>query len=303
VADKVIALHSTGEKPRTPDSEYVRMFDGDQRNFYAIIDRSFAFTAVNALFERHLNKTKEQIIGMPLALMFAEDTFDNFIMPALEVCVAGETVTVHERLVSRSDDSGWAGQFDITFLPVTLANGSDGIMVTCHNVSRHRANERKLRQLAHLDPLTQMPNLRFIDYQLRKLRVQGRRDGRGFSVVFIDFDQFKQINDVHGHLAGDQLLIEFSRRLRSKLRGGEHIGRIGGDEFLVIIREPLDDRQQAGLAERLKQIVASPFRVGSGQLIRLGISVGISVWPSDGDTLESLKSLADSRMYADKKQS
>ncbi|BFM09384.1 GGDEF domain-containing protein [Halioxenophilus aromaticivorans] len=303
MSDKVIALHSINGGQSTPYAEYVRMFDGDQRNFYALVDSSYAFIAVNALFERHLQKPKENIIGMPLALMFEESTFDNYIMSAMQACMAGESITVHERLLSKFDTSGVAGHFDITFLPVTLANGENGIMMSCHDVSRYKANERKLRQLAHLDPLTQMPNLRFIDYQLRKLRAQGSRDGAGFSVVFIDFDQFKKINDVHGHLAGDQVLIEFSRRLRTKLRGGEHIGRIGGDEFLVIIREPLDADQQVSLAQRLKQIVASPFRIGEGKLVQLGISVGVAVWPHDGDTLDSLKQLADSRMYEDKKQS
>lgn len=303
MSDKVIALHSANGGQATPYSEYVRMFDGDQRNFYALIDGSYAFVAVNALFERHLQKSKDQIIGMPLALLFDEATFDNYIMSAIQACVAGESITVHERILSKSDPSGVAGHFDITFLPVSLENGDNGIMMSCHDVTRYKANERKLRQLAHLDPLTQMPNLRFIDYQLRKLRAQGSRDGAGFSVVFIDFDQFKKINDEHGHLAGDQVLIEFSRRLRRKLRGGEHIGRIGGDEFLIIIREPLDEPQKASLAERLKQVVISPFRVGDGKLVQLGISVGVAVWPHDGDTLDSLKQLADSRMYEDKNQS
>lgn len=302
MTDKVIALHSLSDGKAVHYADYVRMFDGDQRNLYALVDSSYAFVAVNSLFERYLQKPKDNIIGMPIALMFEESTFDNYIMSAIQACVAGQSITVHEPIISKADATGFAGYFDITFLPVSLANGESGIMMSCHDVTRYKSNERKLRQLAHLDPLTQLPNLRFIDYQLRKLRAQGSRDEAGFSVVFIDFDRFKKINDDHGHLAGDQVLIEFSRRLRSKLRGGEHIGRIGGDEFLIIIRESLDNQQKESLAQRLKQIVARPFRIGEGKLVQLSISVGVATWPHDGDTLESLKHLADSRMYEDKKQ-
>ncbi|WP_317932431.1 diguanylate cyclase [Halioxenophilus sp. WMMB6] len=284
-------------------SDSLALFDADERNMYVLVDQCARIVACNKRVAEQLGRPKAEVPGVALYELFADSEYQSITEPALAACMAGEVTNASQRFRLDSESPEYVGYFEVSYLPVALDSGEPGILVTCHDVTRLKQNERKLRQLAHLDPLTQLPNLRFIDYQLRKLQSLGLREGRGFTVVFIDFDQFKYINDVYGHLAGDQVLIEFSRRLRGKLRGGEHIGRIGGDEFLIVIREALQESQQRALSRRLKEIVARPFEVGNGDKVLLGISVGSSVWPIDGDSLEDLKRLADERMYANKPKS
>ena len=283
------------------ENSFLSLFDADDRNFYALLDSQGTFLDVNQRFERHFSCSKKQILGTHLSSFFRILDNDLSAVEIIQRVADGELV--RSQLTLEED----ALCLEVSCMRVTLgssneAEGRFAIVLSGHDITAIKNTERSLRQLAHLDPLTQLPNLRFIDYQLRKLQAQGHREGRGFTVVFIDFDQFKAINDVHGHLAGDQVLIEFSRRLRSRLRGGEHVGRIGGVEFLVVIREALCERSCLALTERLKNVVSTPFDLGENSQVELSISVGISVWPNDGDSLLELKRLADSRMYADKQR-
>lgn len=275
-------------------------FNADQHNVYALVDGSGRVVAANHRLRDLVAGLQDQSTLLSLRRLFGESYSDE-IEPLVQVCLAGEAQkTSHRVFAQRADDSS-AIPVDLSFLPYALGDAQYALVIG-HDISRHKNLERKLRQMAHLDPLTQLPNLRFIDYQLRKLKAQSSRDGSGFSVVFIDFNHFKKINDTYGHAAGDQVLIEFSRRLRTKLRAGEHIARIGGDEFLVVVRESLDDEQKEALVSRLKSLVARPFSAGAGQVVPLGISVGVATWPLDGGSLEELKQLADARMYIDKQQ-
>jgi len=282
-----------------PVANNLSVFDADDQNFYALVDDQCVLLSINRRLELLLAEPKSAVLGRPLTVVFSQLDNDLSAREAVAQALAGQPVRASLTLI----DNTFERHFDITCLPTALADGSTGVLVCGHDVSHHRETERSLRQLAHMDPLTQLPNLRFIDYQLRKLQAQGERDGRGFTVVFIDFDQFKRVNDQHGHLAGDQVLIEFSRRLRGCLRAGEHVGRIGGDEFLVVIREALCENSRLSLTQRLKTTVSEPFDIGEGVDVSMGISVGISVWPSEGSSLAELKQLADARMYADKQQS
>ncbi len=275
------------------------LFDHDDRDYFALVDPDYNFLALNTLFKTYLEATVGQVEGSSIKSFVEEDEFVEYLDPSLIRCFLGETVKSNHAVINHfcANDRF----FDFSCYPIKNDAGIvEAAMVVFHDVTRNKVTERKLRQLAHLDPLTQLPNLRFIDFQLRKIQAQSLRDGSGFSVVFIDFDRFKQVNDQNGHSVGDQVLIEFARRLRSKLRGGEYISRIGGDEFLVVIREALDDNQKVALVDRLRAATRLPMNVSGGKTVELEISIGIAVWPVDGNSLEELKNVADMRMYADK---
>ncbi len=275
------------------------LFDQDDRDYFALIDIEYNFLSLNKLFRTYLEATFGQVDGVDIKSFLDEEEFLEHLDPALTRCFLGETVKSNHAVINHFCTNDRF--FDFSCYPIKGDSGHvEAAMVVFHDVTRNKVTERKLRQLAHLDPLTQLPNLRFIDFQLRKIQAQSLRDGSGFSVVFIDFDRFKQVNDQNGHSVGDQVLIEFARRLRSKLRGGEYISRIGGDEFLVVIREALDEEQKLALVDRLRAATRLPMSVSGGKTVELEISIGIAVWPVDGNSLEELKNVADIRMYADK---
>ncbi|GLS25789.1 GGDEF domain-containing protein [Marinibactrum halimedae] len=275
-------------------------FLGRIEDFFAVIDREGCFVAVNANFARAYQSTEELIIGRNIRDIMEEEEFERLFHPYLNECFTGTDVHHSSNFDFPGLDESM--HMDVGYYPLFDESGEvHAVLLTFHDVTTFKNMERKLRQLAHLDPLTQMPNLRFIDYQLNKLQARCERQGEGFSLLYIDFNQFKSINDEYGHNAGDQVLVEFGRRLRSTLRRGEFISRIGGDEFLVVVSEQLSEEAGIALQERIKSMLYEPITITSTLKLRVSVSVGMAVWPTDGRDLATLKAIADERMYRDKK--
>jgi diguanylate cyclase (GGDEF)-like protein/PAS domain S-box-containing protein len=161
------------------------------------------------------------------------------------------------------------------------------------------ARER-IASLAYSDALTGLANRTSLGPTLEQAVERTRRRGSKLAGVFIDLDGFKEVNDLHGHDAGDRLLIELARRLRSQLRAGDPVTRLGGDEFFVV----LEDVQQTGpvdsVARKLLSTILEPFDVGVSMPVRISGSIGISVFPDDAGDGATLVKHADMAMYAAK---
>jgi len=154
-------------------------------------------------------------------------------------------------------------------------------------------------QLASEDVLTGLPNRRSIDETLTRTLERARRHGDHFAVVMLDLNRFKRVNDELGHQVGDALLVEVARRLRKFLREADYAGRLGGDEFLLIVHG-VGDRASAGrVAQRLRSTLDGPAVLGA-ETVSVAIAVGVAIWPEDGDSVDALLTAADRHMYADK---
>lgn len=164
-----------------------------------------------------------------------------------------------------------------------------------------KAAEQNLRFVASHDPLTGLFNRNIFNERLHQALAQAARFGRSLSLLFIDLDGFKVINDTHGHNAGDALLAELAARLRTSLREGDVIGRMGGDEFVVLIEEFTEVGQVAEVAKKLLETVTRPFMV-HGESCQLTASLGISIYPDDGSDAQTLLKNADMAMYLVKQQ-
>lgn len=162
----------------------------------------------------------------------------------------------------------------------------------------YRANN-SLIHLAREDALTGLPNRRSIDDELSRTLVQSQRTGREFAVIVIDLNGFKAINDQLGHTAGDELLKAVAGRLRSYVRSSDFAGRMGGDEFVIIIHEPGDMASAGRAMGRLRHSISDSMEIAR-QPVTLTVSAGMSHWPKDGETADELLSVADRRMYQDK---
>lgn len=159
-----------------------------------------------------------------------------------------------------------------------------------------RAGEKRARQMALHDGLTSLPNRRYFLERLEQAlsRVGSRHPA--LAVLYLDLDGFKSINDLHGHLAGDELLRIVAARLSRAVRAEDMMSRIGGDEFACLIAE-LATRDELGhLASKLLDAVSSPLTIGSLTL-SIRISIGIATYPADGTTAEALLKSADGAMY------
>ena len=156
----------------------------------------------------------------------------------------------------------------------------------------------RLEALVTKDPLTELPNHRALLECLEKETAGARRTGHPFSVLFFDGDHFKRVNDTYGHSVGDAVLQELGQRGRESLRGGDTLGRYGGEEFLVLL--PQTDTIQAGkVAERMRAAMAAhPLVLGlvDGG-VPLTISIGVATFPTDGQTASEVVDKADQAMY------
>ncbi len=166
-----------------------------------------------------------------------------------------------------------------------------------HLYSSLKEKERELRKLASTDPLTGLPNKRilmeFLEFELNR----AKRKGTPLSVAVFDIDDFKQINDTYGHLAGDQILRALAGVVRKNLRSTDIVGRFGGEEFVVIMPET-DLKTAVRVMERLRRTVEETYFEPVGNL---SISVGITELKSDDDT-ESLLRRADEKLYQAKRE-
>ena len=153
-----------------------------------------------------------------------------------------------------------------------------------------------LDHIAHHDSLTGLPNRLSLSDQLPNAIESARRAGKMLAVLCLDLDRFKHINDSRGHVAGDLLLTAAAQRLRQSTREEDMVVRVGGDEFIVVLREAPDQQYIDDAAVRLLEAIARPFDIG-GQSLAITVSIGISQFPRDGADMGALLRHSDTAMY------
>lgn len=156
---------------------------------------------------------------------------------------------------------------------------------------------RMAENLAKHDPLTELPNLRGISERLHNALALARRGGFYVATMFMDLDGFKAVNDTFGHPAGDLVLRTVARRLSESVRETDVVGRIGGDEFIVILSHVKQPDEAAKVARKMLRKISSPIQLGDKEC-RIGASIGISVFPMHGGTESELIHAADEAMYS-----
>ena len=164
------------------------------------------------------------------------------------------------------------------------------------DISRIKQSEAQLEHLAHHDVLTGLPNRLVLRSKLDEALVRGRRSGQPGALLMMDLDRFKNVNDSLGHGAGDELLSIVAKRLRAALRESDLLVRQGGDEFVVVL-EGLSQADAARVARSLIECVSQPFLLAGGHQAYVGLSIGISLFPADGDSAGDIIKHADSALY------
>lgn len=167
---------------------------------------------------------------------------------------------------------------------------------TIQDITHLKEYEKRLDRQITCDPLTELPNRDRFQQQLNQALERARQTGQRLTLMFIDIDNFKDINEVHGHRIGDRLLKDISERLRKCLRDGDIIARLGGDEFAVLIEAPALEDYDRGVAERLLLEGARPCFIDAIEFF-VSCSIGITRYPADGNDADTLLSNADAAMY------
>ncbi|MBB5017347.1 diguanylate cyclase (GGDEF)-like protein [Chitinivorax tropicus] len=171
-----------------------------------------------------------------------------------------------------------------------------GVRGVLRDITTAYQHERHITQLALYDALTQLPNRILLDDHLHQALIRARRNNLKVALGFIDLDHFKQINDTFGHSAGDSVLVNLGRQLRSVLRDIDTLARWGGDEFVALIPDLPNLVPLRNIAERLREIARAGVFI-DGLETKSTISIGFAVFPDDAEDEESLMSAADSTMF------
>lgn len=162
-----------------------------------------------------------------------------------------------------------------------------------------KQSQQKLDHLAHHDPLTELPNRLLFHDRLAHAISRSSREGRQLALLFIDLDRFKNVNDTLGHHIGDELLKQVSQALASKVREGDTLARLGGDEFILLLEGVEGQYGASVVAEKLMEVFEQPFVIAEHELF-VTCSVGVSLFPADGEDLNMLIRNADVAMYQSK---
>lgn len=168
------------------------------------------------------------------------------------------------------------------------------------DISERKQLELALADLAHKDSLTGLPNRTLFTIMADRALNLARRNGTSVGIMFIDLDDFKNVNDNEGHHIGDALLIEVAKRIESNLRSSDSVSRLGGDEFVVLLDSFADKQDISFVADKIIRSLSVPFVI-EGKYCQIGASIGVARYPHDGLDLDTLLKRSDSVMYQVKK--
>jgi len=272
------------------------VFDNSQEGII-ITDANNVFIDVNPAFTQITGYSREEVIGKNPKLLGSgrqDKTFYAAMWQSLKQKKAWRGEVWNRRK---------SGEMYAELLSITAICGDDEkvqrYVGVFSDISHLKEHEAELDQVANYDALTGIPNRRLLADRMDQAIARAQRSGKMLSVCYIDLDGFKLVNDLYGHNAGDQLLVEITHRLHESLRAGDTLARLGGDEFVVLFNELASEQECFQILDRILDIVAMPVTIGSHQ-VAVSASLGVTFLGSatgDGDTL--LRQ-ADQAMYVAK---
>lgn len=274
---------------RAAVSDWERTFSSVQEAVF-VLDSEGGVLRCNRAAEDMLRLIKAEILGRHW-----QETLANGHEPPAE-WPSGETLRKSGRFKAATAIPGREGMFELTFSSIMGRREGKGFLLTVTDVTERLRGEERIRNLAFHDPLTRLPNRVLLGDRLEQAIATAQRNQSSVSVLFLDLDDFKQVNDRHGHDAGDELLRQAARRLSSCLRANDTLARYSGDEFVCVLMDIRNLQEAEAIASRMLAALAEPFEL-SGALARVGASIGIAFYPKDGVTPAQLLSHADTAMY------
>jgi diguanylate cyclase (GGDEF)-like protein/PAS domain S-box-containing protein len=259
-----------------------------------VVDRDGHFVFVSAAFERIFGYAPVDVIGKSMIdFVFAEDrgrtlqTVDILLSGELKPRFENRWVHKDGRIIDVLWSARWSEEHQVR-------------IAVAHDISERKQMEQRLLHMAGHDPLTDLPNRALLEDRVQAALARVRRDQTHLSLLFIDLDGFKYVNDCHGHVVGDKLLQHFAQRLRACVRESDTVGRLGGDEFLVCLAGTGLPDDVMMIAEKVRAELGEPVVLG-GISLHLTPSIGIAHYPQHGDDEQQLIQCADQAMYRAKR--
>lgn len=253
--------------------------------------------SVNPAFTRITGYQEEEARGMALVELMHRPTrrHDNLFFRQIAGSLA---------LHGQWEGQAWARRKNGTDFPAFLtlnairSEGSraNNYVAVFSDISKQRAYEERLEQLAMWDCLTGLANRTLLAKRIQRALMHAKRDGRQLAVLFADLNRFKEVNDLHGHAVGDELLKRVAQRLLGCVRATDTVARLGGDEFVMLLPQLDDPGHLAVVVERITTSLEQPFALGELSL-KISVTVGVARYPCDGLDMSALLRHADADLY------
>ena len=259
-----------------------------------VLDHLGTVLEVNPAFARITGLAPDDILGRPVTSLGSH----------LDEAPAHDRMWRQLSRTGRWEGELWSRKADGgTFLErrlVDAVRNADGqvthYVLVFNDITEAREKDERIRYLAYHDTLTGLPNRLLLEDRLMQSIARAEREHQQLAVMFLDIDHFKGVNDGLGHAVGDILLQQVAQLIREQIRGSDTLGRLGGDEFLILLYGVDHGESCAALARKISDALAAPIQVLSHG-IHIGVSIGIAVYPDDGADAATLMKNADTAMY------
>lgn len=261
-----------------------------QAGIYVLQSQRFKY--VNPYFLSLFGYSNSEVVDRLGLLDLVSSEQDAFVLQQIADGETSAQVLNYEFMARRKDGS---------LFPVSIVGahsvyaGQPASVGTVFDISAQKHAESKIRELADFDALTGLPNRRLLQDRVAQMLAAAQREASVVSMMFLDLDHFKRVNDSLGHSIGDKLLCAFSDRIAGLVRRVDTLARLGGDEFILVM-PGFQASAAADVAGRLVEACSTPFLI-DGHELNVTPSIGVSIYPQDGEDAETLLKHADVAMY------
>ena len=263
-----------------------------------ITDRLGTIEYVNPKFCQVTGYLPHEVLGMNPRILKGDALPEQFYRELWETILSGREW--HGQFHNRNKDGSLIWEL-ASISPVLDEFGVISHFVGVkEDISELKRLQMQLGQMAHSDELTGLPNRMLFFDRLEQAMIRARRKGSRFALLFLDLDGFKAVNDRHGHQVGDELLRVAAHRVTFCVRESDTVARLGGDEFLIILNDLNHWEEPGVVARKLLEVFVAPIGIGE-LLCRVGLSIGVGIYPDDGEQAQKLIACADAAMYRAKR--
>jgi diguanylate cyclase (GGDEF)-like protein/PAS domain S-box-containing protein len=281
---------------RESESRYRQMFQANPHPMWLYDLETLRFLAVNDAAIAHYGYSEAEFLAITIADIRPQEELPKLLD---NIKYVKDTVLDKAGIWYHKKKDGTLIEVEITSHKLEF-EGKQAEVVLAYDVTERRHAESQIHFLANYDPLTHLPNRNLLDDHLRYAKSLAKRSNGQLVLMFLDLDNFKDVNDTLGHSIGDTLLIELANRLLMSLREEDTVTRLGGDEFILLLPGVNADGA-ANVAQKLLDNISQPYQIDAYDL-KLSASIGIAIYPDDGLDLEALCKCADIAMYQAKQE-
>lgn len=281
------------ETQKKINKRFNRILDDTVNEIYILDPNTYKISRANLKASTNLGYSLDEFLNFFFNKLFADFSWDDLNKHIQTLLKNEQAQASFTGRLQRKDGTTYPVAVRIQYLDT---EEPAQLFAIVEDITAQKAMEEHIKQLAFYDTLTELPNRNLLKDRMQLMLDHANRRNKKFAVLFMDMDNFKAVNDNLGHEAGDQFLKSVTKRLKECLRKDDTLGRLSGDEFIILLPALKDVKEAPQLAQKINEIMGPPFLVSNKEIFS-NFSIGISYYPDDGKDITALLKNADIAMY------